>query len=82
MENQLKELNALLSKKVSQNEYFEVGFELNECSEQAAPNIKNDPLMGKMVFRLIKGHGIVKDTETYGEMVSFIEKDFNPKKYK
>jgi len=82
MENQLKELNALLSKKVSQNEYFEVTYVLNECSEEANPKIKNHPLMGKMVFSLMKGHGIVKDTETYEEMVSFIENDFNPKKYK
>jgi hypothetical protein len=57
-------------------------YALNECSEQANPKIKNHPLMGKMVFSLMKGFGIVKDTETYEEMVSFIENDFNPKKYK
>ena len=76
MENQLKELNALLSKKVSQNEGFEVVYEMCEMGGIVTP------LDGKMVFRLIKWMPIIKSTETCEEMLSFIENDFNPKKYK
>ncbi len=76
---QVKELNALLSKKVSQNEGFEVVYE--KC-EPTIPKNTPHPLDGKMVFRLVKWMPIVKDTETYEEMVSFIENDFNPKNYR
>ena len=76
IKKQIEELNALLSKKVSQNEGFEVVYEMCEMGGLVTP------LDGKMVFRLIKWMPIVKATETYEEMVSFIENDFNPKKYK
>ena len=100
MNQELKELNALLSKKVSQfktsnfkdepylkseykhlldNEGFEVVYE--KC-ESTIPKNPPHPLDGKMVFRLVKWMPIVKDTETYEEMVSFIENDFNPKNYR